>query len=328
MIDVGCVPGEPWSRAGQVTRLLRHEGHRVSIDSFERSEVEAAVEQECELVLSCNSTNVGWAANLNVELVVIPDDPRKLQTWDGTREILEEKGVRYRVDPVLEPIGFGFAASLERYFAVRSADPSVDIMMGVGNLTELTAVDSAGLNFLLAGICQELGIRSVLTTEVINWCRSAVSELDFARRLVHDSISNHRLPKHHDDRLVLLRDPKLTELGEKSMSQFLSQLSDPNPRLFVERGELHLCSRDGYWHGTDPYEVFDRFVEECGPLETSHAFYLGYELSKATTALTLGKRYRQDESLTWGFLTRSEQSARERRKREQHSQSSEQDVHR
>ena len=41
--------------------------------------------------------------------------------------------------------------------------------MGVGNLTELTDADSAGVNVLLAGFCQELGVRSVLTTEVINW---------------------------------------------------------------------------------------------------------------------------------------------------------------
>ena len=59
------------------------------------------------------------------------------------------------------------------------------MMMGVGNLTELTDVDSAGVNVLLLGFCQELGIRSVLTTQVINWCRSCVRELDLARRLVY-----------------------------------------------------------------------------------------------------------------------------------------------
>jgi hypothetical protein len=46
--------------------------------------------------------------------------------------------------------------------------------------------------------------------------------------------------------------------------------------------------------------------------DPSHAFYLGYELAKATTALTLGKQYTQDEALDWGFLTRPEQSLRHR----------------
>ena len=45
-------------------------------------------------------------------------------------------------------------------------------------------------------------------------------------------------------------------------------------------------------------------------VDPSHAFYLGYEMAKAVTALTLGKDYRQDESLDWGHLTVEEQSHR------------------
>jgi len=37
-----------------------------------------------------------------------------------------------------------------------------------------------------------------------------------------------------------------------------------------------------------------------------HAFYLGYELCKASTALALSKEYRQDEALDWGYLTVAE----------------------
>ncbi len=65
------------------------------------------------------------------------------------------------------------------------------MMMGVGNLTELTDVDSAGVNTLLLGFCQELAIRSVLTTAVINWARSSVREIDLARRLTHYAVNRH-----------------------------------------------------------------------------------------------------------------------------------------
>jgi hypothetical protein len=41
-------------------------------------------------------------------------------------------------------------------------------------------------------------------------------------------------------------------------------------------------------------------------LTASHAFYLGYECCKASTALTLSKQYRQDEALDWGYLTQPE----------------------
>ena len=46
------------------------------------------------------------------------------------------------------------------------------------------------------------------------------------------------------------------------------------------------------------------------PIDPAHAFYLGYELAKAVTALTLGKNYVQDQALRWGFLTKEEESHR------------------
>jgi hypothetical protein len=51
-------------------------------------------------------------------------------------------------------------------------------------------------------------------------------------------------------------------------------------------------------------------------LDASHSFYLGYEMCKAVTALTLGKQYQQDQPLSWGFLTQEEVSAQERRQEE------------
>src|SRR5690606_3943397 len=111
-------------------------------------------------------------------------------------------------DPILEPIGFGFARSLHRYLLARDRFPNVPMMMGIGNLTELTEVDSAGVNATLIGFCQELRIGSVLTTQVINWARSSVSEVDVARRLMKYAVDQQVLPKHRDGRLVMLRDEK------------------------------------------------------------------------------------------------------------------------
>ena len=113
-------------------------------------------------------------------MVAVPDVPSTLEGLDETVNLLQKSGVPFRVDPVLEPIGFGFAASLGRYLEVRRRYPWSEMLMGVGNLTELTDVDSAGVNVALLGFCQEAGIRSVLTTEVINWCRGCVRELNLA----------------------------------------------------------------------------------------------------------------------------------------------------
>lgn len=314
LIDLGCVPGETWDGIGDAVRRLKCEGFRLSVDSFNQIEVEAAVEAGAELVLSCNQTNLEWASQLPVELVVVPDNIRDLDSWTPTLQELDSRRQPYRLDPILEPIGFGFAASLARYFETRRRFTTAEIMMGIGNLTELTEVDSAGVNFLLAALCEELRISSVLTTEVINWGRTAVREFDVARRLVRHSLQNCVLPKHLGGQLVMLRDPRLHEMGAQGLQEIAGRLTDPNFRIFAERGEIHLMNRDGYWHGSDPYQVFDEMVAVLGTLTAEHAFYLGMELCKARTALTLGKQYRQDEALKWGFLTVEEISAVERRR--------------
>lgn len=313
VIDLGGEPGKVWAGAADAVRSLIRAGFRVSIDSFERREVEPAVEAGAELVLSCNSSNVEWAGRLPAELVAIPDDPKDLDSLEPTLVRLREAGTRFRIDPILEPIGFGFAASLARYHAARRRWADCEMMMGVGNLTELTEVDSAGVNALLAGVCQELRIRSVLTTQVINWCRSAVKELDLARRLMRHAVQKGVPPKHLGSGLVLLRDPAVRERGPEEFARLRAAIRDPNFRLFAEAGEVHMMNRDGHWHGRDPFEVFDRALEASGPIDPQHAFYLGYELAKAVTALTLGKRYAQDEPLRWGFLTTPEVGAVDRR---------------
>eukprot|EP00913_Durusdinium_trenchii_P008862 g8328.t1 len=281
LIDLGCVPGECWNRTGEVTRMLRDRGHRVSIDSFERKEVEAAVSAGAELVLSCNASNLDWATQLDAELVAIPDEPHVVESLDRTIAYLESQNRTFRIDPILEPIGFGFAASLARYYDARCRYPEAEIMMGVGNLTELTEADSSGVNMLLAGLCQELGIRSVLTTEVINWARTAVREFDIARRIVFHSISEQTLPKRLGEGLALLRDDPVHRPTANEIEELAEKVTDRNFRILVDGQEVHVLNRDGHWSGTDPYELFDRFTAESSSLDAAHAFYLGYELSKA-----------------------------------------------
>jgi dihydropteroate synthase-like protein len=315
VIDLGCDPGEPWDGVGDAVRMLKADGFRVSIDSFNADEVEAALAAGAELVLSVNTTNVEHARRWReqfpaAEVVAIPDTPCDLDSLARTVDVLRGIGVKHRLDPILEPIGFGFVASLGRYIETRRRFPDAEIMMGVGNLTELTDVDSAGVNVLLAGFCQELGIRSVLTTEVINWARSAVREFDLARRLVYHAVQKKVLPKRLEPNLVMLRDPRLYEQGDDALAELAARVTDPNYRIFAERGEIHVLNGSVYLCGSDPFEVFERLAAADPKLDGAHAFYLGYEFAKAVTALTLGKNYAQDQALRWGFLTVPEVSHR------------------
>jgi dihydropteroate synthase-like protein len=314
VVDLGCDPAGNWPGIADAVRALRDEEMRVSVDSFNPVEVEAALGAGAELVLSVNSSNRhlarSWRERFDAEVVAIPDTPDDLDSLDATVNELNSQNVRFRIDPIVEPIGFGFAASLGRFIEVRRRYPDAEIMMGVGNLTELTDVDSAGINVMLAGFCQELGIRSVLTTEVINWCRSAVREFDLARRLVYYAVHERTLPKHLEPDLVMFRDPKAYEIGPEGLAQLARDVTDRNYRLFAERGEIHVINGDMHLHGRDPFELFEEMQRRDVKLDVSHAFYLGYEMAKAVTALTVGKNYTQDQSLRWGFLTVPEVSHR------------------
>ena len=306
-IDVGCDPEGGWLDVEHfVAEWVQGRGGKASVDSFDPLEVEAAIRGGADLVLSVNGSNRAAAVDWGVEVVALPDVPGTLDGLDATVEFLEARGVRYRLDPILEPIGFGFANSLGRYLETRRRWPGASIMMGVGNLTELTDVDTAGVNMTLIGFCQEVGIGSVLTTAVTPWARSSIAEVDVARRLAYHAVQHRTLPKRLDPRLVVLRDPRVPEFGAATLAEMARLVKDPNWRIYAEGGLIHAFNHEQYLTGTDPFLIFSQMNVN----DPSHAFYLGHELSKAKTALTLGKAYRQDQALDWGFLTEPEVSHR------------------
>jgi dihydropteroate synthase-like protein len=311
LIDIGCDPGEPWPRVGECVTALKAEGLRISIDSLNPREIGPAVQAGAELVLSVNATNREATLDWGCEVVVIPDDFATLGGLDETIDFLASRNVRLRIDPILEPIGFGFAASLARYLEVRRRYPDAEMLMGIGNLTELTDVDSAGVNALLLGFCQEVGVRSVLTTQVINWARTSVQECDLARRLMHYAITQRVPPKRLEPKLVTLRDPKLYPLAPGQLDELAAQIRDHNYRVYADAGQVHLVTTGVHLADQDPFVVFEQLLAaQPKNLDASHAFYLGFEMAKALTALTLGKQYTQDESLDWGYLTKAEKSHR------------------
>ncbi len=171
--------------------------------------------------------------------------------------------------------------------------------MGVGNITELTAADTTGVNALLLAICQELGVRAVLTTEVIPWARGAVREIDVARRLMYHAVTHKALPKGVDDRLVTVKDPAILAYADAELRELQRAVTDPNYRIFTDRDSITVFNNERFVRGTDIHEIFAQLDVD----EATHAFYLGRELMKAKLAITLGKTYRQEGALQWGYLT-------------------------
>ena len=60
-----------------------------------------------------------------------------------------------------------------------------------------------------------------------------------------------------------------------------------------------MLNPERFVRGTNIQEIF----AQLDVREATHAFYLGKELARAHLAMTLGKTYRQEGALSWGYLT-------------------------
>ena len=311
VIDLGCSLDRKFDDVGEVVSLLRARGFSLSIDTLDPVEILAADRAGVDYVLSLNGQNLDVAQELRAMPVLIPDTPQDLGTLYRAVDRLETLGRPYILDPVIEPVGFGFAAGLDRYVQVRARYPAAEMLMGIGNITELTDADTTGMNALLIGFCQELGIRQVLTTEVIPWARGAVREVDVARQLMYAARRRGVLPKRIDDRLLTVKDSRPKSYTDPELRALHQAITDPNFRIATTRDAIYVFNNRLFVSGTDIQALFDQLgVEDPG-----HAFYLGRELMKARLALLLGKTYVQEQPLRWGYLTPEREDTPHRRVR-------------
>jgi dihydropteroate synthase-like protein len=298
VIDLGLSLDRKWQGA-EVIADLKSRGFTLSIDTLDPDEILMADEAGIDYVLSLNGQNLHVADSLRATPVLIPDTPDDLDSLDATIARMQDLGKPFMADPIIEPIGSGFAASLGRYLEVRRRHPDIEMFMGIGNLTELTEADTTGVTAMLLGFCQELGIRGVLTTEVINWARGAVRETVLAAQLMHFAEQEGTPPKHVDGRLLTIKDEEFRPYTEAELRELHESITDPNIRIFSDADWIYAFNAERFVKGTDINQIFD----ELGVDEHTHAFYLGKELMKASIARGLGKNYRQESPLDWGYLT-------------------------
>lgn len=302
VIDLGCLPSTPFAHLEQAVTALKSEGFMVSVDSLETDDLLRGGKAGADYVLSLREDTLWVADEIASIPVLIPAEPSDLQSLYRAMARFKAENRSFIVDPILDPIHFGFTESLVRYREVRLNHPEVEIMMGVGNLTELTHADTAGMNALLLGICSELGIRQILATEVSKHARGAIREADLTRRIMFAAREANRLPKHIDDGLMALHERSPFPIKTDEIIEMQKAVKDPSYRIIVSSDGIHIFNRDGLHSASDPFTLYPRLgVENDG----GHAFYLGVELGRAQIAYELGKRYNQDEALTWGCQTDS-----------------------
>jgi hypothetical protein len=105
-----------------------------------------------------------------------------------------------------------------------------------------------------------------------------------------------------DDRLVTVKDPAPLTFSEDELRALQARLTDPNFRIFADREGITVLNNERFVRSTDLTRLGDLFAQ-LDVRDAAHAFYLGRELARASIAVWLGKTYRQEGALSWGYLT-------------------------
>jgi Family of unknown function (DUF6513) len=299
VIDIGCQPEAPFPHLEAAVRALLAAGHRVSVDSGDPGELRRGALAGATYILSLDESNLDIVAGTECIPILVPKPHGDLGSVIRAIDKAKAMGQPHIADPILDPIHFGFTTSIERYAALRRARPDVEILMGTGNLTELTEVDSQGLTALLVGICSELAITNVLIVQVSPHTRRTIEEHDAARRVMYRAKADGSLPKGYGGGgLLSLHDVAPYPQSSAEIAAGAVAVRDDNFRIQVADDGIHIYSRQGYQVVTDPFAAFPKLGVEA---DGGHAFYLGYELAKAEIAWQLGKRYAQDNPFDWGI---------------------------
>jgi dihydropteroate synthase-like protein len=310
VIDLGCLPQTPFPHLEEAVHALHQAGHRVSVDSMETEELLRGGRAGADFLLSLKHETLWIADEVGSVPVLIPSQPGNMSSLYRAIEAMRRSGRDFLADSILDPIHFGFAESIVRYHALRRKYPEVRIMMGTGNLTELTDADTPGMQALLMGIGSELRISAILTTQVSAHCQGVVREADAARRMMYAAREDSSLPRAFGEALLALRSLDPFPDSVEEIAATAAQIRDPSFRIQISPEGLHVYNRDGLRTATDPFKLLPVLgLEHDG----SHAFYMGAELARAQIAWQLGKRYVQDRELEWGATKLRDSSSAEAR---------------
>ena len=297
VIDLGCLPDTPFPHLEDAVRALRASGFSVSVDSADLVELRRGAAAGAQFLLSLTEATIDIAGETGAIPILIPATHGDLPSLMRAAENADRRGIAAILDPVLDPINFGFMNSLSRYAELRRRLPAAEILMGTGNLTELTDADSVGMTAALLGVCSELFIRNLLVVQVSPHTRRTVQEHDAARRIMFAARADASLPKDYGRALLSLHDRKPFPSTPGEIGELAAQVKDTNFRIEVAEDGIHVYNRDGHHVAQDAMSLFAALgVDSDG----AHAFYLGTELMKAEIAWRLGKRYAQDSPLDWG----------------------------
>ncbi|MFX1587571.1 MAG: dihydropteroate synthase-like protein [Promethearchaeota archaeon] len=335
IIDLGCVSNKPNpNRIKEIIKLIRNNFNvLISIDSMEKNEIFAAVDEKIDMILSLDAGNYKNCLNLpkdipivilptNVKAAYFPKEPetRVKKLFDLIDELRNHGFEKLIADPLLEtPISPGICNSLKTYFLYKQKvvkekyiKYELPMFFGISNVVELMDIDSVGINGLLASIAIELDMGIVFTVEHSNKLMGGVRELKDCIKLNYLAMNkkmppinlgisifkakkkkSQKMPKINQEEAILVKELNLDYNPDKN-GYFRIYINHYAKKIYV----LFYSNEhklDQIFIGDDAESLSKKIIQVKLTKNLYHINYLGRELNKAENCLIMGKSYIQDE---------------------------------
>ena len=335
IIDIGCVSNKPNpERIKEIIKLIRSKHDvLISIDSMTPEEINAAVEENIDLILSLDLGNYKELLNIpkNIPIVILPTNVKKAyipkdhetrveNLFRLTKELFNNGFKKLIADPLLEtPINPGICNSLETYFSYKKVvsedkykNYELPLFFGISNVVELIDCDSVGINGLLASIAIELDMGILFTVEHSTKLKGGVRELKECVKLnyiakykktppINQGISvfrakgktNQKTPLINHTNAVLV-DKLLTDYIPDDSGYFRIYTNHYSKEIYI----LFYSTDDQLLYtfiGDNAEALSKKIIQSNLTNNIYHLNYLGRELKKAEICLILDKPYIQEE---------------------------------
>jgi len=335
IIDIGCIANQPNpKRVKEIIQLLKKNFNiLISIDSMDINEINAAVEEDIDMILSLDLGNYKDLLHLpkttpivilptNIKKGYFPKDPKERvnNLIQLTRDLKQYGFSKLIADPLLEtPISPGICNSLESYYLYKKMVSHEDLkelelplFFGISNVVELMDIDSIGINGLLASIAIELEVGVLFTVE-------HSSKLTYGVRELKESMKLNYISKYKKTPPINLGLQYFRAKGKIKVE--VPSINENEAILVNIANEDYIPDKKGYFKiHIDHYQrkiyvifysyddkILQTFIGENAESlskkiiemkiieNLQHVNYLGRELSKAEFCLFSGKSYIQDE---------------------------------
>ena len=335
IIDIGCISNKPNpERIKEIIKLIRSKHDvLISIDSMLPEEINAAADENIDLILSLDFGNYEEMLNLpkNIPIVILPTNvkeayfPKDPETrvknlFKLTKTLLSNGFKKLIADPLLEtPISPGICNSLEAYFlykkkVIENKYKAFELPMffGISNVVELMDIDSVGINGLLASIAIELDMGILFTVEHSAKLMGGVRELKESVKLNYIAKHNKTPPINQGISILKAKGKTSQELPPISQANVIlvdKTVQDYNPdtngyfRIYTDNYSkkifIHFYSYNDKllltFIGDNAEDLSKKIIQNGLTKDIYHLNYLGRELKKAEICLFFGKPYIQDE---------------------------------